>query len=208
MPEPNNPATTTGQKLYLWLYNVIHAIAANWSKLQFNLPSPTKFTGIMLCLVILTISTAPALAAEDSLPNQVIGGGFAYDQYVDKTPMQFWCIYAKRISGPLYSFSSFDVSGLNSYDALGNLVLPTLQYSPRTGVAIHVTDFGNITVFLLGEAGIAASAVATTSAFGAGGLAAYRFKNGWGAIAAVRILKDAAGGRRYVPEFGICYGVK
>lgn len=166
------------------------------------------FALLVFCLpVFCQVPGGNIAATESELPTQVILGGVAYNQYSDQQ-VNLWGSYAKRVSGPLYSFSSYDVTATDLYGPDGKMKLPTLNYSARTGVAIHLADFGAFSTYLLGDAGIAASSMTTAGAFSGGGFGAYRFRSGWGIVGALRIMRSAAFGTRYVPELGIAYGVK
>jgi hypothetical protein len=169
--------------------------------------APRCFTRLLLSIGIGLLLSLPLAAQEPDLPNHAVMGGLAYNQY-SEAPIQTWASYAKRLTGPLYSFSSYDITATDYWDAEGKLKFPTLQYAARSGVAVHIRDFGRMSAFLLGDAGIAASSQSAGLSYSGGGFASYRLKDGWGIVGAMRITRDPAGGTRYVPEIGIAYGVK
>jgi hypothetical protein len=172
-----------------------------------TMPSPTKFTGILLVLILLPAVASAQTSADPQLPSQFVSAGTAYNQA--STPqIQGWGSYAHQISGPLYSYSTYDVTALPGTPVPGKPVLPTLQYSARTGVAVHVTNFGRLSLWGLGDAGVAATGETVVGSFSGGGFGAVQFGKGWAAMLVMRIVRNAVSGTQYVPEIGIGYGVR
>lgn len=162
-------------------------------------------------MLVLALLFAPLMVpAQDELPDQAIAVGVGINQY--STPqIQGWGTYAHKIAGPLYVLSTYDVTAIpNTQDQLLG-VLPQLQFSFRPGIAIPFKNFGRLSLWGLGEAGLATTGSTTGGSFGAGGFALWRFqstrKSGWAVLCIMRVVKNNITGVRYIPEVGIAYGV-
>jgi len=220
MPAPVNPSVTVGQKLYLWLYDVLHAVGANWSKIQFNLPSPTRFSGILLVLAALgacapamaqTPAPAPAPATapglEDQTPQtQFMSVYLGVNSGASSNPFG-GAFYGRHLTGLLFSISGYDVTAVPGQTMkIGTLSAPMLKFTNWTSLGLKAAQFGPIVGWVKGNAGLATSGDKTSFSGGLGGFVTWLSKKGWGASAGVDWIHDGINGDGYIIRIGPAWG--
>ena len=171
----------------------------------------TLITVALLMMVMFCM--APVLSAQDEIPNMGIAGGLAVNQYSDPgSQIQGWGTFFKRLGDSrVFVLSTFDVAAVPGTQGQLFKVLPQLSFQFRPGLAIPFAEFGKLKLWGLGEVGLAATStefngISTGGSFAGGGMATYQFKPNWGAVVAMRIVKNSNMGTQYLPEFGIAFG--
>lgn len=107
-----------------------------------------------------------------------------------------WAIIATEINtnNKIYSFSETDYTMVK-----GNVIS-----SARTGLATPLRSFGGITIYGLGDAGVATGGSVASAAYSGGGFVLIPVKQtGWNVIIGVRVLKTSIGGTQTYAELGI-----
>jgi hypothetical protein len=115
----------------------------------------------------IVVTSAPA-ATTPAGPQFIVGLGGAYNKYaIAPDPlMNMWFNFSARMKGPLYSLSTLDVT------AAGSTLRTGLEY------IAYVDPNGNVTLFLLGQAGLTVSASSAANA--ANGISVGNFSGGMG----------------------------
>lgn len=156
-----------------------------------------------LLLTILLLFPVGLFAQDDDLPNAFVAGGAAYNESASPNVLG-WGTFAKRIAGPVFSFTTYDITPI-----MKDSGLPTLQYAARTGIAVRMYQFGeSLSVFGLGDAGISTTGQAVNGSFSGGGFGAIRLGKGWHTLLILRIIHDPVVGTRYIPEAGVGLEIK
>jgi hypothetical protein len=88
----------------------------------------------------------------------VVAAGVGYNQ--DASPQLFgWASYAKHLSGPLYSYSGYDVTPIPGQTVMvAGKQIPKIKYTSFTGLTVRTAVIGNLSFWALGTGGIAATA--------------------------------------------------
>ena len=159
----------------------------------------------MKTMLLITLMLFPVglFAQDDGLPNTFVAAGVAYNK--EATPnVQGWGSFAKKLTGPVYSFSTYDITNIPK-----TLDFSTIQYSVRTGVAVRVFEINDrISIWGVGDAGISATGEAVNGSFSGGGFGTVKIKESFGALFIIRAIHDPVAGTRYVPEVGFGFGIK
>jgi hypothetical protein len=130
-----------------------------------------------------------------TLPANWAGAGSAWNPN-SKPPVAGWVSYATTLKSGSgnYSFTSYDI-------LLSKKSQPIT--SARTGFATILRQYGPVLILGFGDAGIAAGATVTASAFSGGGVAVIQLGKGWSIALPARYIKSAAGVNQMVYEIGI-----
>lgn len=172
-------------------------------------PVPTPLPGTPKPpITTLPASPLPGTAtpAAMTLPTNWIGLGGAYDPSPSASPKSTgWGTYARLLSPSqgLYSFTTWDTSGVTLKGFKPGTVVQAVQQSMRTGMALAIRQIKGFTLLGLGDAGLATVGATTTEAFSGGGIGVYRFASGWTVELGVRVLKTPAGGTETIYEYGM-----
>ena len=145
----------------------------------------------------------PCLAMAQDLPEQFAAAGVA----VESGNVTGWGTYAKKITGPVYSLTTYDITRADTLAPIGLNTLTQLKSQARTGLAVYVKDFGPFRVFGLADAGVAADAQTAGGSFSGGAMVAYQIKDsGWGIVVPIRVLKNSGGETTLIYEIGFGWG--
>lgn len=159
-----------------------------------------------LCLVSLLCLISLPLIAQDN-PVRMISGGFSYNQYAanGSLPIEVWGSISQQLAGPLYTFTSFGVTGTPVPSPDGSFKMPTLQFTPRTGALLHTYNFGRLSTFLIGDIGVASTASWTARSMTAGGGGSFKIKDNWSIPVIFRAVNTAGQPNQYVVEIGVSF---
>jgi hypothetical protein len=216
MPEPVNPAVTTGQKLYLWLYNIMHTIGANWSKLQFNSALPKIGTLLLIMLLFCGVAQAqtpapapaPAPAPVTTYPATVIGFGASYDNIakpgVTASLLQAKLLTAPTAAQPVYSFTIEDFSPVK--DSTGKT---NWQSAVTTGAASLLRSLGSLgNLWAVGTVGGGFTGSTSGLAWSAGGAWTHKISGSLLTEVDLRTLKVANASNQARIGLKLCWGSK
>jgi hypothetical protein len=132
-----------------------------------------------------------------------VGVGMAFNQ--DASPqIQGFGALAIPISDRVLSFTDYLVSAIPQPRVGGKLQLPKIQYVMRTGIAVKIYAISpKLTLWGMGNAGVAADGGATSGSFAGGGFVDWSLGKGWGALVILQVDKNAATGTQFIPRVGV-----
>ena len=155
-----------------------------------------KYFALVLALVFCSVP----LCAQDQ-PNELAAAGMAWNEAASPQ-LNGWATYARLIGKGVYSLSTYDISPVK----IEGSTIPSLQAQLRTGIAIYMRQFGRLSIYGLGDAGIATTGDTTGGSFGGGGLGIVTLGKGWCVFVPIRLMRNNVTGTQVVYELGVGWG--
>ena len=155
----------------------------------------TLIVALMLCQAAVNPPVPPA----EIYPPNWYGAGAAWNQMASPQ-INGWASYAHLLTakGPVYSFTSWDVTSAKSPDHKF-----TPQTSTRTGLATVIRKIGPVTVIGLVDGGMAAASSNVSGAFSGGGVGIITLgKSSWNIVVGAKFLTTPLGGKQAAYQFG------
>ena len=147
-------------------------------------------------LLLLALIAVVGLRAE-SPPVNWAGAGAAYNQYA-QPQANGWVAMATLLTdkGPIYSFTEETITSAKTKPF-------TVQTSATTGFATLIKQYGPVSVFGFGTAGMATSVGSIGSAFAGGGVGIWKLgKTNWSLVFGAQFLKTTSNAQT-VYSFGV-----
>jgi hypothetical protein len=154
-----------------------------------------KLICLIVCLIAAMICLALPVNAQDPEkpeydPNTILIGAVINAENVGN--YQISGAFRKQLSGSLFSFTFYDVSGISLYP----FSTVNMQYSGKQALTMPLYKPAKwVSLWVMGEAGILGTeSVATGSTFGGGGYADFRFGKNFHIIAMPKAVKNTISG--------------
>ena len=148
---------------------------------------------------VITVPVPVSTPTTTELPPNFYAAGAGWNQYAHPQ-INGWASMAHLISTPgvgIYSYSTYDVTSRTARPF-------TIQTSTRTGFATLVRRYGPVSIFGLGDAGVALSGTNLGVAFSGGGVGVIKIgKSAWCVVLGARVLKTAISSTQTIYEAGI-----
>lgn len=161
---------------------------------------------LLLILLLLLAMSLPVLAQTPSSSLKFAFAGVAYFQSGTPQIQGFGGIAIPiTLDSRILSYTDWDVAATPVTPvAPAKFALPKISYSIREGLAYRLYQISSgVTVYGLGNAGVAFNGANTVGSFGAGGFIDFAFGKGWGGILVLEVNRNANTGTDFVPRFGI-----
>ena len=158
----------------------------------------------LLALMIMLVAIPVSAQVEQINEPKVVGLGLALFQYA--TPqVQGFGFFALPIRNRVFSYTDYDVAALPGDKIPGQIfTFPKLQYAMRTGFAIRTYNISKgITLYGLGDAGIATDGGYVVGSFSGGGFVDFAIGKGWGAICFLQVDRNAKTGTQFIPRLAV-----
>ena len=159
---------------------------------------------LILTLVLILAMTPVALGqTAPNDPPKFVAAGLGFFESANPQIQGFGAV-AIPVSDKVLSFTDYDVAALPGEKVAGKWTMPKIQYTMKTGFAIHIyTLHKGVNLYGLGGAGIAANGQNIVGAFSGGGFIDFALGKGWGAMLVLEVNRNSNTGNDFVPRIGI-----
>jgi hypothetical protein len=161
--------------------------------------------GLLMLLLLLIIPIQMARGQENPdqfIPDKTIFVGMGLNS---NNQIQGSGVFRKFISSRFYSFNIYDVTGLQ----MRPFDVSHIQYQARTGLTFLLyVPHPRLSLWLLGDGGIASTGDTTGSSFGGGGAADVDCGKGWHGMVVLSAVRNNVQGTYFSPRLFFGYGWK